>query len=304
MPDILSVWLREQFRLAKPLLKSLSIQADRAAQDKLGELKARSFGGRVTYTPVSLSHCEAEWAMSKQPAEGTAILYLHGGGYTAGSLAYARGFGGVLAEKTGRATLCVAYRLAPEDPYPAALDDAREAYLRLLSEGYAPEKLLVIGESAGGGLLLCLCHDLRARGVPLPAALVPISPWTDLTLSGKSYDNNEHRDPSLYKEKLAYSAMLYAAGSLNDPLVSPLFGDFTGFPPMLVFAGSEELLLDDSVQLAERCRAVGVDCELVVEQGMWHVYVLFGVAEARAAVARIVSFCDRHVPRLKEADAE
>lgn len=292
MPELLSLWLREQFKLMKPLLRARSNQADRNGQDLLGKLAVRSFGERVVYVHDPLTHCSADWAYpSTACVSQSPILYLHGGGYTAGSLEYARGFGGILAERTNRRVYCVGYRLAPEHPFPAALDDAREAYLHLLDEVPA-ERILLAGESAGGGLCFALLHDLRQRGIPFPAGIIAVSPWTDLTMSGDSYRANEKVDPTLHYERLKASADAYAGEDLQNPLVSPLFGDFHNFPPALIFAGGDELLLDDSVSLYNRYIRCGSVCTLHIEEGMWHVYVLFGLPESKIALAQIQAFCD------------
>ena len=189
------------------------------------------------------------------------ILYLHGGGYTCGNLDYAKGFGSALSAKCGVRVLCVAYRLAPEEVYPAALQDATDAYGYLLSNGYAPSRILLCGESAGGGLSYSLCLKLRDKGWALPAGIIAISPWTDLTMSGASYETNLKKDPSMTKEKLKYYADCYLYGAKRSernlypvtnenaeedekikrqPLVSPLFADLDRMPPSLIFVGGDE----------------------------------------------------------------
>ena len=188
--------------------------------------------------------------------------------------------------------LAVAYRLAPEHPFPAALDDATEAYRHLLSSGYEPRHIAFAGESAGGGLIYCLGQRIKELGLPLPAAMVGISPWTDLTFTGASYKTNAKKDPSLNEAALRRYAKAYADGRQDDPLVSPAFGDYNGFPPALILAGGNELLLSDSEMLAARLVSSGCRCELHVEEGLWHVYVLFGIPEARAALDKITEFLE------------
>ena len=215
------------------------------------------------------------------------ILYLHGGGYTAGGLDYAKGFGALLASQTRLIVFCVAYRLAPEHKFPAAQDDALAAYQYLLDSGYAPEHIAIAGESAGGGLALSLTLRLRDEHKPLPACVVAISPWADLSLSGSSYRNNVQRDPTLIRESLAYYAIAYAAGHENEAYVSPVRGDFCGFPPSLLFAGGDEILLSDAKTVYQQMKKAGAECTLVVEDGMWHVYPLYGTREGKRALEQM-----------------
>jgi acetyl esterase/lipase len=293
MPSPLSVILREEIRLLKPFIGRMSIPRARALQETLGEMGAKSVAEKVAFKPVETGGFEACFAL---PCDETdchrAVLYLHGGAYVAGNLAYARGFAGILAGHTKRRVLAVAYRLAPEHPFPAALDDAVAAYQHLLDSGYAPEHIAFAGESAGGGLVFCLGLRLKQLGLPLPAAMVGISPWTDLTFSGATYKTNAKKDPTLNEAALRSHAKAYAGGQLDNPLVSPAFGDFDGFPPALLLAGGNELLVSDAELLALRLAKGGSHCELVVEEGLWHVYVLFGIPEAKAALEKIAAFLE------------
>ncbi len=282
MARFLSTLLRAQIALINPLLKRMDIGALRKLQDALGTLGTKSLAGEVTYRDVEGFPFQAAWAEPSAPVPGEAILYLHGGSYTAGTLAYAKSFGGVLAEKTGYRVLCLGYRLAPEHPYPAALEDALAAYEYILSL-YAPEKITLAGESAGGGLCYCLCLARKGLGLSQPARIVALSPWTDLTMSSLPDEEAAH-DPILIAERLAHSARMYAGESLAEPTVSPLFGDPTGLPPSLIIAGTDEILLPDSTRMAERLRAHGCVCTLRVEPGMWHVYPLYPIPEAKEAL--------------------
>ncbi len=291
MPSIAATLLKLQLRLAKPLVRFTGIEASRAAQDHLGDITARLLKDRVSYEPVPFTNFLACYAVPHAlSAEDRVILYLHGGGYTAGSLDYAKGFGGLLASSTHLKTFCAAYRLAPENRFPAALDDAYDAYRFLLDQGYDPAHIAFAGESAGGGLIYCLAHRCRQEGTPLPACMVGISPWTDLTMSGKSYQNNVLRDPSLIREALAYYVIVYAAGHEDEALVSPILGDFHGFPPAMLFAGSDEILLDDARSLYKKLIAAGCKASLTVEPGMWHVYPLYGTPEGKRALRRMSAF--------------
>ncbi|MEG1789987.1 MAG: alpha/beta hydrolase [Oscillospiraceae bacterium] len=294
MPALISLLLREQIRLFKPLFTKFSVSDSRAFQEALGDLGAKVVSDSVRFTDFEIGDVPACAATPIALANNDrrALLYLHGGGYVAGSLGYARGFAGTLADAVGIRTLCIGYRLAPEHPFPAALEDAFAAYEYLLSQGCRADDISLIGESAGGGLILALCLKLKAMGMPLPSRLIPLSPWTDLTLSGKSYETNLKADISLTHAEIDGFVEAYAPPDTRDPLVSPLFGDFAGFPPCFIFVGGDELLLSDSVMLADRLRAAGVNCSLTVEDGMWHGYVLYGVPEAVTALAEIKKFLE------------
>lgn len=288
MPGIASTLLREQLRLLKPLVTHFNVELERAAQDRLGSLGARALASKVDVTPVPFERFEASFvAPAEDSGTRRTLLYLHGGGYVAGNIQYALGFGSVLAEKTGARVLCAAYRLAPEHPFPAALEDALEAYRYLLDSGDLPEDISLVGESAGGGLVFSLCLKLRDEGLPLPRSIVALSPWTDLTFGGGTYDSNRWRDPTLSEQSLRGFASAYAPENAADPLVSPIFADLTGLPPSLIIAGGDELLLDDARMLDARLGEAGCEHRIYVEDGMWHVYPLFGTPEAQKALDMI-----------------
>jgi len=303
MPSLSARLLKLELRLAKPLVRFTGIEAARTAQDQLGRITTRLLQDKVAFLPVSFPDFTSCFAVSNA-CEGScdrAVLYLHGGGYTAGGLDYAKGFGALLASETQLNVFCVAYRLAPEDKYPAALNDAYTAYQYLLEKGFAPEHIAFAGESAGGGLALCLALRLRDEGKPLPACIACISPWADLTLSGASYRNNILRDPSLIREALAYDVIAYAAGHEYEPYVSPVYGNFTGFPPCLFFAGSDEILLSDARTVHHHLLRAGVASELIVEDGMWHVYPLYGIPEGKRAIVRMSAFIRSSLALCAEA---
>ena len=284
--------LRMQLRLTKPIARFATIDDARKAQDQLGRMTAEILKTKVNYEEVQFEHFPACFAISnvcEAPCD-RAVLYLHGGGYTAGGLDYAKGFGGLLAAQTRVSVFCVAYRLAPEHKFPAAQDDAMEAYQYLLDSGYQPENIAVVGESAGGGLALSLVLRLRDEGKPLPACVVGISPWADLTLSGSSYNNNVRLDPTLIRESLAYYVIAYAAGHEDEAYVSPVLGDYTGFPPTLLFAGSDEILLSDAKGVYRHLKKANVESKLVVEEGMWHVYPFYGTPEGKRALEEMSAF--------------
>ena len=270
--------VRAQLNLFKPVMTSCSLEASRKGQDKLGELMTALHSSEIMTKNHDFQHFQGAWIMPQDQRRGGVVLYLHGGGYTCGSLEYAKGFSSVLAAECGVRVFCAAYRLAPEHRYPAAVEDALEAYQYLLKKGYAGHQILLCGESAGGGLIYALCLKLKELGLPLPCGLIGISPWTDLTGSGKSYEENREVDPSMSPELLQFYAKCYTDDPAN-PLCSPLFGDLTGFPPSLLFVGGDEVMLDDTRMLHEKLVKSGCRSKLIVAPERWHAYVLYCLSE-------------------------
>ena len=270
--------VRAQLNLFKPVMTSCSLEASRKGQDKLGELMTALHRSEIMTKNHDFQHFQGAWIMPQDQRRGGVVLYLHGGGYTCGSLEYAKGFSSVLAAECGVRVFCAAYRLAPEHRYPAAVEDALEAYQYLLKKGYAGHQILLCGESAGGGLIYALCLKLKELGLPLPCGLIGISPWTDLTGSGKSYEENREVDPSMSPELLQFYAKCYTDDPA-DPLCSPLFGDLTGFPPSLLFVGGDEVMLDDTRMLHEKLGKSGCRSKLIVAPERWHAYVLYCLSE-------------------------
>jgi acetyl esterase/lipase len=217
-------------------------------------------GADIAFESVSLDGLKAEWPLAPGSDAGRALLFFHGGGYCSGSIESHRSLVGEAGRAAKLRTLALEYRLAPEHPFPAALDDAERAWRFLLAQGYAAERIAVGGDSAGGGLTLALAQRLRAAGEALPGCLWLLSPWTDLTLSGATLATKDAVDPLIHRGYLAELAAAYLAGhDARDPLVSPLFADLAGLPPTLIQVGSAETLLSDSTRLAEalarrRCR--------------------------------------------------
>ena len=270
--------VRAQLHFFKPFVANCSLETTRKGQDKLGELMSVLHKREVYMKDHDFGAFQGAWVMPKDERRSGVILYLHGGGYTCGSLEYAKGFAATLASQCGVRVFCAAYRLAPENPYPAAVDDALEAYRYLLKKGYAPQQILLCGESAGGGLIYALCLRLRQENMELPCGLIGISPWVDLTGSGKSYETNRDNDPSLTQELLEFYAKCYTTDP-TDPLCSPVFGDLTGFPPSLLFAGGDEILLDDARALHEKLVQSGCRSTLHIAPERWHAYVLYCLSE-------------------------
>lgn len=294
MPSLVTTLLREQIRLLKPIITNFSTSASRSVQEALGQLGAKVVSGKVVFREFEIAGIPAAAAtpVARREGDRRVVLYLHGGGYVAGSIRYARGFAGVLAAGTDVQVTCIAYRLAPEHPHPAALEDALAAYEYLLSQGAAPEDISLIGESAGGGLVFALCLALKERGMALPARVVALSPWTDLRLRGKSYEENRQKDVSLTRLELAGFAAAYAPEGVENPLVSPILGDLRGLPPCRIYVGGDEILLSDATDMAARLADAGVPCTLTVADGLWHAYVLYGVPEANDALGEIKLFLE------------
>lgn len=289
MPSVISYLIKAQIVLLNPLLNALDLKKQRALQDALGALGARASAGKTKTYPLSLSNCQASWVFPLEGAISKAILYLHGGAYTAGSLEYARGFGGMLAVNTVRSVLCLGYRLAPENPFPAALDDAVEAYREMLGR-YQPGDIAFVGESAGGGLCFALALRLKQLGLPRPDKLVALSPWLDLKQSLQACRLME-KDPILSCEGLEAAAKHYSGeNDPQNPLISPLYGDLEGLPQCLMITGGDEVLLAESEAMHRKLLEAGVKSALHVEKGMWHVYPLYPVPEAREAQGMIRDF--------------
>lgn len=240
-----------------------------------------------------LAGITAEWIAAPGASKEHVVLHVHGGGYVMGSCTSHRSLSAWVSAAAGVQVVLPEYRLAPEHPFPAALDDTIAAYRGLLARGFAPERIAILGDSAGGGLALGTLLALRDAKVPLPAAGVLFSPWADMTASGESVTTRAAIDPWLRAELLLPFAKLYC-GELDptDPRVSPVFGDFTGLPPLLVQVGDHEILLADSTRLVERAKAAGVELVLEVEPEVWHVFQLFAPAlpEANEALARVGKF--------------
>lgn len=247
----------------------------------------------VTCTPVDAGGVSAEWSVAAGVDEAKVVLYVHGGGYVMGSAGSHRDVTGRLSKAAGARVLSLNYRLAPEHPFPAPVDDAVAAYRWLLAQGISPGNIAVAGDSAGGGLAIATLLALRDAGEPLPAAGIGISPWVDMEGTGESMTTRAAVDPVVQKEGLLGMAKLYLGDAdPKNPLAAPLHADLAGLPPLLLQVGDAETLLDDSTRLAERARAAGVDVTLKVWDEMPHVWHLFApiLPEGRQAIDEIGSF--------------
>lgn len=235
---------------------------------------------------------------AEDPAAGGActLLYLHGGAFAIGSAHGYRAFWSALARAAGARGVALDYRLAPEHPFPAAVDDALAAYRALLDAGLAPHSIAVAGDSAGGGLVVSLLVAAARAGLPLPACGVCLSPWADLRCDGASYAANAEADMSLDGDELRTMAGRYAGDRIADPLASPVTADLAGLPPLLIQVGSVEILLDDAVALARAAGIAGVQTTLEVWPQMPHVWQSFGfmLSEGAAATTAAGDFIQRH----------
>lgn len=273
----------------------MNIEEQRLSQEALGLLFSPVKG--VIYETFEINGMSVEWIhKSKTNNSKHIILYFHGGAYITGNLGYARILGAKLACGTDIDVLAIDYRLAPENPYPAQLQDALKAWNYLLRKGYDGKNIALVGESAGGNLVLSLTNYLKLYNRELPAAIVCMSPWTDLLSTGKSIESKKNVDPMLTKEFLNEATKTYAGNNdLANPLISPLYGDFKGFPSTLIQVGSNEILLSDSLMLKERMSKEDVDCYIEVWRGMWHVFQMFPIKKANRAMQNISIFLTSHL---------
>lgn len=224
-----------------------------------------------------------------------AILHLHGGAFVSGGILQCRAIASPICAAAKTKTMTFSYRLAPRHPHPAQLEDAMKAYRYLLDLGYAPERIALVGESAGGNLALALALKLRDAGKPMPAAIALMSPWVDLAQKGSSYVELADVDATLDAESLMESAVAYAGNParLSDPEISPVYADFNGFPPTLIHCGASEILLSDSEMLEAKLLEAGVDAQIVRWAGMCHVFQVFGFEESKASNRQIGAFLAR-----------
>ena len=266
------------------------LERQRRSQEVLGRLAAPMAG--MEYTEFALRNMACAWTRLRAPhGRRHAILYCHGGGYTSGNLGYARVLASKLAHVTGYDVLSFEYRLAPEHPYPAAVEDALQAWDHLMLLGYGAQDIILAGDSAGGNLALVLCLRLRGAGRRLPGGLVLFSPWTDMTMSGPSYGERAAIDPMLTVHYIDAVRRAYAPGEdFSHPELSPLFGDLSGFPRTLVQVGDHEILFSDAQRLAEALRRQNVPARLEVSEGMWHVVQMFPSKKAAAALQSVARF--------------
>ena len=267
----------------------------RATMDSFGS----EVGDRAVVTPVDAGGVPGEWVVAPEADADRVILYLHGGGYCMGSPSSHRRLVAALSTAAKARVLSLDYRLAPEHPYPAAVDDAVAAYRWLLAQGVPATRVAISGDSAGGGLTLATLLALRDAGDPLPAAGVPLSAWTDMEGTGDTMKTKAGVDRMIQPDRLKETADWYANGAdMHQPHMSPLHGDYSGIPPLLMQVGGAEVLLDDSARVADRAKSAGVDVTLEVWDEMPHVFQAFTglLPEADQAIAVIGEFVRKQIP--------
>lgn len=272
------------------LVENTDLEKHRQSQDHIGTLLGNT--REIHYKEIEIDGMYGEWvSVNRAHMKKYVILHCHGGGYSTGSSLYARTLTSKLAASTSMDVLCFDYRLAPEHPYPAALKDAMKAWNYLMLLGYGARDVIVTGDSAGGNLALALCLKLKEAGRILPRGLVLMSPWTDLTSSGKSFVTKAELDPVLDREYIDHMVEAYATGEdLKNPLISPLFGDFTGFPPTYIQVGENEILLSDSLRLHQALVDANVSVRMEHFPGMWHVFQMSPLKTASEAMDKNAEF--------------
>jgi len=287
----------QELSMVVNLLKSMRPANEPTIQEMRAGIEAAAgaalIPADVQREPVSASSVPAEWVVAENADRARVILYLHGGGYVLGSINTHRELASHLSRAAAARVLLIDYRLAPEHPHPAAVDDAVAAYRWLLSQGVSPSRLVVAGDSAGGGLAVATLVAVRDAGLPVPAAGVCLSPWVDLEGLGESMVTKAAVDPMVQRDGLLKMAAAYLGGqSPRTALAAPLYADLSGLPPLLIQVGTAETLLDDSTRLAERARKAGVEVSLEPWEDMIHVFQAFAsmLPEGRQAIDRIGEF--------------
>lgn len=270
-------------------VSSQVLEMMRLPDEAVAELSIYGTRGRLLESDVP-----AVLVMPRRVVTNEAVLlHFHGGAYVSGNLLQARMVISPISAAAHLQGITFSYRLAPEHPYPAQLEDAMQVYRLLLKMGVRPEKIGFVGESAGGNLALALALSLKEKGQPLPGALCLLSPWTDPAQTGESYRTLREVDATLNADELMVSARDFVGGEealFNDPLVSPIYADFTGFPPTQIHVGDSEILLSDSQRLLQCMQRDAVDVSLIRWAGMPHVFQIYGFEESRASIKTMGSF--------------
>lgn len=272
------------------LVENPDLEKHRQSQDTIGTILGNTKA--INYREVNIDGMYAEWvSVNRAHRKKYVILHCHGGGYSTGSSLYARTLTSKLAESASVDVLCFDYRLAPEHPYPAATEDAMKAWNYLMLMGYGAENVILSGDSAGGNLALSLVLKLKEERRMLPGGIVLMSPWTDLTSSGKSFQTKAELDPVLDSAYIDRMIGAYAEGQdLKNPYISPLFGNFEGFPPTYIQAGENEILLSDSLRLYQILSDAAVSVKIDTYSGMWHVFQMSPMKAAREAMDKCAEF--------------
>lgn len=294
-------------QLKRPVITRATSTIDLRKEFEAGAQKFGSIPPGIQVSPVSIpalpTGLSAEWIHpADRPAapgpDTPAIFYTHGGGYISGNCLDHRMHVAKFVKASGISALLYDYRLAPEHPFPAAMEDTLAAYRWLLAQGVAPARIVIAGESAGGGLCLASLLAIRDSNLPLPAAGVALSPWTDLTLSGESYRSNARRDISTLGSWDIWSEYYYGPNDPRHPWISPIYGDLAGLPPVLIVVGDHEILLDDARTFASRAQVAGVEVNLRVWEGMVHCFPLLApmFPEATLAWDEVIAYIRQRLP--------
>jgi monoterpene epsilon-lactone hydrolase len=291
---------------SRVLYSLLKLQMARADKTVTLEQRRQALENSARYLPIprrmivtrtKIDDIPAEWLRPPGSEPRRVVLYLHGGAYTMGSCATHRALASRIAIEANARVLLPEFRLAPENPFPATIEDALTSYRWIIQREASPEKTIVVGDSSGGGLAVSLLVLAREAGLSLPACAVCLSPWADLEMTGESIATRAQVDPICSLDESHYHAQLYAKGVERRAwIVSPIYADLSGMPPMLIQVGDREILLDDSMRLAERAREDSVDVEVEVWDGMWHVWQLFAwyMPEGGHAIGNIGAFIRKH----------
>ena len=284
-----------QMLKAQPIAQAPTLEQQRAGFEQMAAMLP--VDADIKREPVTANGVKSEWVSAPDADAGRAILYLHGGGYVIGSINTHRAFAGRLSRAAKARVLVIEYRLAPEHPHPAAVDDSLAAYRWMLAQGLKPSRIAVAGDSAGGGLTAATLVAIRDAKLPVPAAGALLSPWVDLEGIGESMTTKDAVDPMVHKEGLLDMAKSYLGGqNPRTPLAAPLYADLAGLPPLLIQVGTSETLLDDASRLAERAKKAGVDVTYEPWQNMIHVWQVFApmLDEGQEAIEKIGAFVRKH----------
>ncbi len=281
--------------LSRPSLESIGVEQYRVLLEKSAAMF--KIDKTIDWEQVSVDSIPGVWLTPHDLIGSRVILYLHGGGFIAGSVNSHRDLASRIAKASNAKLLSINYRLAPEHKFPAGLYDAFDAYQWLLNKSISPKNIVVAGDSAGGGLALSLLLLIKNKGIAIPRCAIFLSPWVDLECRGESHLKNKDKDPMLTRDML-YSTRKFYAGdqNLSDPLISPINGDLNGLCPMLIHAGSCEVLEDDAVMLAKKAQQAGIEAELEIRDGMFHVWQYFSryLPQGREAIEKIGDFIQQH----------
>ena len=284
-----------QLKAVKNLQENFSVKLFRKGLDQLSSLTR--IPKDVKHEIVDAGGISAEWISTQEVNDQKVVLYLHGGGYIAGSIKTHRDLAGRIARASKARVLLIDYRLAPENPFPAALEDSFKAYKWIIfSDKISPKNIIIAGDSAGGGLTLALLIKLRNEDIQLPAGAVCLSPWTDLACTGESFKTKADLDPFLTPKLIKITRDYYLEKKdYMNPLASPLYANLKGLPPLLIQVGTFEILFEDSKRLAERAKSMGVDVELDIWEDVIHVFQAFAafLPEGQQAIEKIGHFIQK-----------